>query len=342
MTKLSIVAPCHNEGPGLREFHRRASAAAIAVAGDSHEIVLVDDGSRDDTWDVIASLARSDPHVRGLRLMRNFGQQPAVTAGLSFARGERVLLSDADLQDPPEHLSSMMRLMDAEVADVVYGQRSIRRGETWFKRSATSVFYRVLNRLAAISIPIDTGDFRLMRRSVVDALAAMPERQRFVRGMVSWIGGRQVPFVYERQGRFAGETSYPLSKLIRLALDGITSFSTIPLRMASYLGLASACLSLGLLGYSLAAWAIGRNVAGWTSLIAAVSLFGAVQLLVLGVLGEYVGRLFQEVKARPVYLVDRVAMGAAEHKVPAEFSALSAAAKRDVMDALSQAVRPPG
>ncbi len=333
--RVSVVAPCHNEASGLREFHRRCSAAARAVVGEDYEIVLVDDGSRDATWDIIAALAVEDQHVTGLRLMRNYGHQPAASAGLWAARGERLLLIDADLQDPPELLGPMMQRMD-EDADVVYGQRTARLGETRFKTWTASVFYRLLSRLAATPIPPNTGDFRLMRRSIVDALAAMPERQRFIRGMVSWIGGRQVPLPYERQARFAGATSYPLRKMVRFALDAITSFSIVPLRLASYLGLAAAFLSLCLLCYSLFGWWRGDTIAGWTSVITAVTLFGAVQLLVLGIIGEYVGRLFQEAKARPLFLVDRVVLGGTEHRLPAEFTSLPAAARRDVFESLSQ------
>lgn len=332
---VSIVAPCHNEGEGLHEFHQRAAAAARAVAGDNYEIVLVDDGSRDNTWEVIAGLAMADAHVRGVRLMRNYGHQPAATAGLSMARGERVMLIDSDLQDPPELLGAMMQQIDAG-ADVVYGQRIARQGETWLKRTTAAGFYRVLQRMAATPIPRDTGDFRLMRRSIVDGLAAMPERQRFIRGMVSWIGGRQVALPYERHPRFAGVTSYPYLKLIRLALDGITSFSTVPLRMASYLGLLATLLALALLVYSLVGWAIGTTVLGWTSVITAITLFGAVQLLVLGVMGEYLGQVYQEMKGRPIYIVDRVIAERAEHRLPAEFTQLSPSARRDVVDAMAQ------
>lgn len=332
---VSIVAPCHNESEGLREFHRRSAAASRDAGADSYEIVLVDDGSTDDTWAVIVSLAQLDPNVRGVRLKRNFGQQAAVAAGLSLARGQHVMMIDSDLQDPPELLGAMLRLIE-DGADVVYGQRTARQGETWFKRTATSMFYRVLSRLAAIDIPRDTGDFRLMRRSVVDALGAMPERQRFIRGMVTWVGGRQVPLLYERQPRFAGSTSYSFSKLMRLAIDGITSFSIVPLRLASYLGLGAAVLSLGLLAYPAIQWARGQQVVGWTSLIGAICFFSAVQLLVLGVLGEYVGRLFQEVKGRPVFLIDQVVAGHAEHGVPAEFSALPEAAREVWVDAIGE------
>jgi dolichol-phosphate mannosyltransferase len=338
--RISIVAPCYNEAEGLREFHRRVSdSARAALAGDrtgtGYEIVLVDDGSRDATWDVISELAEADPRVVGVRLMRNHGHQLAVTAGLSLARGERVLLIDADLQDPPELLTDMMRTMDRG-AEVVYGQRTRREAETLFKRATASGFYRLLSRISGTPIPRDTGDFRLMSRRVVDVLSAMPERQRFIRGMVSWVGGRQVALPYERHARHAGSTSYPLRKMIAFALDAITSFSTAPLRLASWLGVAAASLSLPLLAYTLWSWAQGGTVAGWSSTIAVVTLFGAVQLIVLGILGEYVGRLFQEVKARPLFLVDTVLAGRSAHVLPADFSRLSPEARRDVWTAIQQ------
>jgi polyisoprenyl-phosphate glycosyltransferase len=334
--RVSVVAPCYNEAEGLRDFHRRASAAAQEACGADHEIVLVDDGSRDTTWEVISALATEDPRVVGVRLMRNHGHQLAVTAGLSLARGSRVLLIDADLQDPPELLPAMMRLMD-EGAEVVYGQRTRRQAETLFKKATAAGFYRLLGRLSGTPIPRDTGDFRLMSRRVVDALSAMPERQRFIRGMVSWVGGRQVPLAYERQPRHAGESKYPLRKMVGFALDAITSFSTAPLRLASWLGLAAAMLALPLMLYTVVRWAQGGTVAGWSSTIAVIALFSAVQLIVLGILGEYVGRLFQEVKARPLFLVDTVLAGRSAHALPTEFSRLSPEVRRDLWEAIQGA-----
>lgn len=336
--RVSIVAPCYNEAEGLREFHRRASAAAEAVLGAEHggpgwEVILVDDGSRDPTWDVISELAGIDGRVLGVRLMRNHGHQLAVTAGLSLARGERVLLIDADLQDPPELLAGMMRMMD-EGAEVVYGQRTRRNAESVFKRATAAGFYRLLGRLSGTPIPRDTGDFRLMSRRVVEVLAAMPERQRFIRGMVSWVGGRQVALPYERHGRHAGSTAYPLRKMAAFAVDAITSFSTAPLRLASWLGVAAAVLSMPLLLYTLWRWSQGGTVAGWSSTMAAITLFGAVQLIVLGILGEYVGRLFEEVKARPLFLVDTVLAGRNARALPTDFARLSPDARRDVMEAI--------
>jgi len=330
---VSIVAPCFNEEAGLPEFHRRAAAACREVCGERHEIVLVDDGSRDGTWRVIRGLAEADPRVVGVRLMRNQGHQAAASAGLALARGERVMLIDADLQDPPELLSQMMGAMDEEAADVVFGQRSTRAGESRFKIATASLFYRLLSRLAAVPIPADTGDFRLMRRRVVDALAAMPERQRFLRGMVSWVGGRQVALPYDRHARHAGASSYPLGKMIRFALDAITGFSTVPLRVATYIGFGAAALALVLFATTLLRWATGGTVLGWSSTMTAIVFFGAVQLIVLGILGEYVGRLFQEAKQRPMFLVDEVLAAGRSLPLPAEFAALGPMARRDLWEA---------
>ena len=230
----------------------------------SHEIILVDDGSRDGTWALIERLSAGDQHVVGVRLLRNHGHQLAAMAGLALARGDRVLLIDADLQDPPELLASMMSLMD-DGADVVYGKRSKREGESRFKLVTASLFYRLLSRLTDVPIPRDTGDFRLMTRKVVDILNAMPERHRFLRGMVSWIGGKQVPLVYERQARFAGASKYPLPKMVRFATDAVTSFSTKPLRLAVWLGVAVSTLAFLLLFYAVYAWATGHVVPGWAS-----------------------------------------------------------------------------
>lgn len=302
---LSVVIPCYNEADGLEELQRRVSASCAAEVGSDYEIVYVNDGSRDDTWQILERLSRQDTHVVAIDLARNYGHQIALSAGLRFCQGERILILDADLQDPPELLSAMMRLMDGG-AQVVYGQRRRRPGETPFKRGAAWMFYRLLGRLAEIEVPLDSGDFRLISRQVLDLLNAMPERHRFVRGMVSWIGLTQVPILYDRQPRFAGKTSYPFNKMLRLALDAITGFSVKPLRLASYLGLLTSALGIMMIGYTLIAWFRGHTLAGWTSIVAIVLVIGSVQLLMLGVLGEYVGRLYIEAKQRPLFLVAQV------------------------------------
>lgn len=331
--EVSVVAPCFNEADGLEEFHRRAASACEQACRGAYEIVLVDDGSSDRTWPVIRDLAARHPGVVGVRLMRNQGHQAAASAGLAFARGERVLLIDADLQDPPELLAAMMRTMDEEEADVVFGQRIARDGESAFKRASAAAFYRVLSRLAAVPIPVDTGDFRLMRRRIVDAVGAMPEQQRFLRGMVSWVGGRQVAFRYERHARHRGASGYSLAKMARFATDAVTGFSAVPLRLATWLGFGACLVALGLFGLTLWLWANDRTVLGWSSIVTCVVFFGAVQLVVLGILGEYVGRLFQEAKRRPLFLVDRVETGGRSHALPPGFAALGPEARQRVWDA---------
>lgn len=305
---LSVVVPCYNEEESIRELHRRVSAVCRDMAGDDHEIVLINDGSRDATWTLIEELIAEDGHVVGIDLSRNHGHQLALSAGLSVCRGHRILIIDADLQDPPELLPDMMALMDGG-ADVVYGQRRVRHGETRFKTASAALFYRVLDRLVDTRIPVDTGDFRLMSRRALDQLLAMPERHRFIRGMVSWIGFRQEPLLYDRQERFAGETKYPLSKMVRFAIDAITSFSTRPLQFASVLGIVFGMS--GVLGmiYALASWAAGNTVPGWTSVIIIVLILGSVQLFVLGIFGEYLGRMYMEAKRRPLFVIADIRRG---------------------------------
>jgi polyisoprenyl-phosphate glycosyltransferase len=337
---LSIVAPCFNEQDCLAEFHHRATAACANVVGGDYEIVLVDDGSRDRTWAVIQALSEDDRRVRGVHLMRNHGHQLAATAGLCVARGRRVMLIDVDLQDPPELLASMMEKM-SRGADVVYGRRIQRSGETWFKRASASAFYRLLSRIANVPIPQDTGDFRLMTRRVVDALLAMPERERFLRGMVSWIGGRQVPIEYERDPRHAGHTKYTLARMLRFGADAVTSFSIAPLRLAVWLGLAIAGVAMLLLVYTFWSWLSGDVVTGWTSTMTAIALFAGVQLLVLGIMGEYLGRLVLEAKGRPLFLIDCISADGLSHAVPCDFWRMPRATRQGVLEELVQAAPPP-
>jgi dolichol-phosphate mannosyltransferase len=301
---LSVVAPCYNEEEVLPEFYRRAKAVCTQL-GRSYEIVLVNDGSRDRTWPTMEHLAARDPAVVCVNLSRNHGHQLALTAGLSVCRGERVLIIDADLQDPPELLPDMLCLVERG-ADVVYGQRRQRSGETWFKRATAAAFYRLLGGLTETTIPPDTGDFRLMTRRAVEVLTAMPERHRFIRGMVSWIGFRQVPLMYDRDPRFAGETKYPLRRMVRFAADAITSFSVKPLTLATYAGAAAGCLSILLFLFALGSWLGGGTALGWTSLMACISLIGSLQFFLIGVHGEYLGRLYEQSKNRPLFIIDRV------------------------------------
>lgn len=306
--RLSIVAPCHNEEACLDVLYKRVIVAARAAVGDDFEIVLIDDGSADRTWDVICGLTERDGRVLGLRLSRNHGHQLALSAGLDLCRGNLILIIDADLQDPPELLGPMMETMVAQLADVVYAQRAERRGETWIKRATAQAFYRLLSLASdGTPIPLDTGDFRLMSRRALDVLCAMPERARFIRGMVAWIGFKQVPHRYERDERLAGKTSYPFFKMLRLASDALTGFSSAPLRLAGYAGLLFTLLAGMLIMYSVTQWFGGKTIPGWTSLIVVVLVIGSVQMFVLGLMGEYIGRLYNQSKNRPLYIVSDVA-----------------------------------
>jgi polyisoprenyl-phosphate glycosyltransferase len=298
-----VVVPCFDEEGGLRELYRRVTTACKYI-GD-YEIILVDDGSRDGSWELMREIAETDPHVVVVKLSRNHGHQLALTAGLNFARGQRVLIIDADLQDPPELLPEMMRLMD-DGADVVYGQRRRRDGETAVKTLTASFFYRLLQRLTDIDIPRDTGDFRLMTRRSLDILNSMPEESRFIRGMVSWIGLKQVSLQYDRDPRFAGSTKYPFLKMVRFAIDAITGFSIVPLRIASIFGMVVGVISLTMLTYTLGSWLLGRAVEGWTSLSTIILVISSVQFLVIGVLGEYLGRLYMQSKQRPLFIVETI------------------------------------
>jgi dolichol-phosphate mannosyltransferase len=299
---ISVVVPAYNEEQVIAETYRRLTA--VCAAGDcEYELIFVNDGSRDGTGEILRELAAQDKHVRVLGFSRNFGHQVAVTAGIDHAAGDAVVLIDADLQDPPELIPSLIARW-REGYDVVYAVRRRRRGETWFKRATAGLFYRVLQQLVDVRIPLDTGDFRLMSRRVVDCLRAMPEQHRFVRGLVSWVGFNQVGIEYERRERFAGETKYPLRKMLRFALDGITSFSFKPLQLAGVLGGYAAGIGFaGILVILYLRLCTRLTVQGWSSLMVVVLFLGGVQLLVLGVMGEYIGRVYDEVRRRPLYIL---------------------------------------
>jgi len=303
-TTVSVVIPCFSEAESLEPLHRRVSEACRAAA-DRYEIIFVDDGSKDDTWTRITALCSQDPHVRGLSLSRNFGHQPALTAGLDFAEGEWIFILDADLQDPPELLAAMLSKA-SEGYDVVYGRRIERAGETVLKRFTAAVFYRVLNKFVDISIPLDTGDFRLISRRAVDALKKMPETHRFVRGMVSWIGFKQCEIPYVREKRAAGITKYPFRKMLNFSFDAITGFCPKALRFAIYLAFCFGFACILVMGYALHGWLTGDVVPGWTSLMVVILMLGSIQLLTVGFMGEYMGRIFEEVKRRPLYIVKEV------------------------------------
>ena len=307
MPELSIVVPCFNEEACLEVLHERLTVAARRAVDEDYELVLVNDGSRDRSWEIMRELAANDPRLVAINLSRNHGHQLALTAGLDLCRGDKVLIIDADLQDPPEILPAMLETMRSNEADVVYGVRKSRRGETAFKRATAHGFYRLLSRATEVEIPLDTGDFRLMSRRALDAFLAMPEQARFIRGMVAWIGFKQIPFPYDREERFAGHTKYPLKKMLRFAFDAITGFSSAPLKLASHAGLALSIGSVLLILYIGYSWLSGRSIQGWTSLMLVVVVLGAVQMFVLALMGEYIGRLYNEVKRRPLYIIQEVA-----------------------------------
>ena len=302
---ISIIVPCFDEAAVIRETHRRLSEMAAALSELRVEFIYVDDGSRDETSAVLHELSVSDRRVRGLRLSRNFGHQIATTAGLESAAGDAVVIIDADLQDPPEVIAEMVARW-REGYRVAYGQRLDRAGETPLKLWSARVFYRWMNRLSRVQLPLDTGDFRLMDRAVVDALLRMPERDRFLRGMVSWVGFRQIAVPYRRDPRYAGESKYPLLNMLQFASDAVFSFSFAPLRLAIWTGFCALFLA-----FAGIAWAVilrfffdpSHWVRGWASLFVAILFMGGVQLISLGIIGEYVGRIYGEVKQRPLYFV---------------------------------------
>jgi glycosyltransferase involved in cell wall biosynthesis len=315
--EVSIVAPCYNEEQGLPQFVERMIAAAEACA-TSFELILINDGSRDRTWACIQAMAERYPAVVGVNLSRNHGHQMAVTAGLSLVRGARVMVIDADLQDPPELLSAMMARMD-EGFDVVYGRRKSRPNESRFKLATASMFYRVLGRLSEVEIPTDTGDFRLMSRRIVDRLNAMPEQDRFLRGMVAWLGGAQTELLYDRDARYAGETGYTLAKMLRLAVDGLAGFSRAPLRLAVVFASVGMVLAAMVIVYALIGFITGKVIPGWTSLALIMLFFGIAQLGCLAIIGAYLGRVYMQVKGRPLFLINQI-VGSAPQVAPPQHS----------------------
>jgi polyisoprenyl-phosphate glycosyltransferase len=302
---LSLVIPVFNEEAIIPELDRRLRAflGELKEVGRDWEVVFVNDGSADRSLSMLKDLAAAEPRYKVISFSRNFGHQLAITAGLDRAEGEAVVVMDADLQDPPEVVSAMLARW-REGFDVVYAVRAKRHGETWFKRATAAIFYRVLRAmLGGISIPADAGDFRLMSRPVVLTLRALRERHRFVRGMVAWVGFKQAAVSYERPARFAGETKYPFNKMLRFAIDGITSFSVVPLRIATWLGVVAGLVAVGAAAWAFVEGTRGHVVPGWTTLMILVSFGTCAQLLMTGILGEYVGRIYEEVKRRPLYVV---------------------------------------
>lgn len=304
--ELSIVIPCYEEEHGIGELVKRVSAAA-EKARLTYELILVDDGSTDRTWEKILESQERCPEIKAVKLARNHGHQLALTAGMSLVRGEKyVFILDADLQDPPELLGEMIKLMEECDADVVYGKRKKREGESFFKLLSACIFYRFLRAMTDIDIPEDTGDFRLIRRHVADTLNQMKEHSRFIRGMVSWCGGKQLPLLYFREARFADSTKYPLRKMIKLALDAITAFSIKPLRIGLKLSAWGVLIALGLLLYALFSHFFLQTKAGWSSIMATIIFLGSLQLFLLGIMGEYLGRIFADTQNRPLFLIDEI------------------------------------
>jgi glycosyltransferase involved in cell wall biosynthesis len=305
--KYSFIVPIYNEEDTLFEMYRRVRAVMDQMDG-SVELVLVNDGSRDRSLSLMRELHEKDPQVCYLSLARNFGHQVAVTAGLNFVRGQAIVILDADLQDPPELIPALVEKWQ-QGYQVVYAQRTKRRRESWFKRLPAYVFYRLMRRLADVDIPVDTGDFCLMDRQVVDVLNTMPERNRYIRGLRSWVGLQQTSVYFEREPRFAGEVKYTFRKSLSLAVNSLVSFSKLPLRLSTYVGLLAAGAAV-LMAVLVLYWRIvapASPLTGFASIMIAIFFLGAVQLVSIGILGEYVGRIYEEVKGRPLYVLSEVA-----------------------------------
>ena len=326
---LSVVVPCMNEEAVLFGTHQRL-VQALHAAGIFFELIYVDDGSTDTTPSILRVLQQQDAHVRVIRFSRNFGHQIAITAGLEHAAGDAVVVIDADLQDPPEVIVEFLKKWE-EGHEVVYGVRTERDGESAFKLWTAKIFYRLINRLSDTRIPLDTGDFRLLDRKVVDALLSMPERDRYVRGMISWLGFSQCAVPYHRAARTAGVTKFSVWRMLHFATDGVVSFSILPLRLATWTGfLASGVALLGIIAVVLEKYLhVTGLVQGWSSTVIAVLFMGGVQLVCLGIIGEYVGRAYGEVKRRPLYIVqERIGFAGGSSLTPVEVFPQSAAGQR--------------
>ncbi len=305
MKKVAVIVPCYNEEEVILESYRRTKEVIMKLPLPA-EIIYINDGSRDNTRFLLNEIAASDPQVKVLHFSRNFGHQPAVTAGINYCDADMAIIIDADLQDPPELIPDLLALQEKEEANVVYCVRQSRDGESFFKKISAKLFYRMLNYMSEVVFPLDTGDFRLIDRKVMDEFDRFKEHGKYIRGLISWVGFKQVPFYYEREARFAGQTKYPLSKMLKFASTAMLYFSKKPLRLASSLGFLSVFVGLFLaLWFTLGKiYGFSNAESGWTSIITIITFFGGVQLLTVGVLGQYIGILFDEVKARPEYIVD--------------------------------------
>lgn len=311
---LSIVAPVFNESEIIGAFHDRVAQVMKSLA-IGYEIVFVDDGSTDGSYAKLVALSAAEPHVKVIRFSRNFGHQIAITAGMDFAKGDAVVVIDSDLQDPPEVIREFVKKWQ-EGYDVVYGVRSQRIGEGRLKLLTANLFYRLLRTVAKIDVPVDVGDFRLMSKRAVQQLRELREKDRFVRGLASWIGFKQAGVEYERESRYAGVTKYPFAKMFKFAWDGITSFSTTPLKLATWLGYSASMLAFLYACSVFVQKALGYTVQGWATIMVAMLFLGGVQLISLGIIGEYIGRIFNEVKQRPLYVIEEIheSKGAADEE----------------------------
>ena len=307
MKKISVVIPMYYEEEVAKECYEKVSNVLKSLEKKyDYEIIFVNDGSKDKTLEILKDIAKDDKRAKIISFSRNFGHQAAVTAGLKEVSGDAIVIIDADLQDPPELIPQMLELWE-QGNEVIYGKRKTRKGESAFKLLTAKMFYKTLNALSDVEIPKDTGDFRLSDRKVVDVINSLPEHNKFLRGLFSWVGFKQEAYEYERQERYAGKTKYPLKKMLKLASDGIISFSTKPLKLVGALGVVSIIISIILLIYALISYIFKLNQlsAGWTSIIVAVTFFAGVQLLSLWVISEYIGRIYDESKGRPQYIVDK-------------------------------------
>lgn len=306
MKKVSVVIPMYYEEAVAEECYNRVSTVLKNIENYEYEIIFVNDGSKDKTLEILENISKKDSNVKIISFSRNFGHQVAVTAGIQYVTGDAVVIIDADLQDPPELIPEMLKLWE-QGNEVIYGKRKIRVGESKFKLLTAKMFYKTLNALSDVEIPKDTGDFRLVDKKVIDVVNAMPEHNKFLRGLFSWVGFKQTAYEYERKERFAGKTKYPLKKMLKLAADGIISFSTKPLKIVGGLGIISIILSLVILIYSLISYIFQLNnlTAGWTSIMVAITLFSGVQLLSIWIMSEYIARIYDETKNRPQYVIDK-------------------------------------
>ena len=304
--KVSIVVPMYYEEKVVEECYNRLKNVVTRIKEYDYEIIFINDGSKDKTLDILQKIANKDKNVKVISFSRNFGHQCAVTAGIKYVTGDAIVIIDADLQDPPELIPDMLKLWE-EGNEVIYGKRKVRKGESAFKLLTAKMFYKTLNALSDVEIPKDTGDFRLVDRKVVDVINSLPEHNKFLRGLFSWVGFKQYPFEYERQERFAGETKYPLKKMLKLASDGIISFSSKPLKLVGGIGIFSIIISFLLLIYAIIAYIFKFSglTAGWTSIIVAITFFAGVQLLSIWIMSEYIARIYDETKNRPQYIIDK-------------------------------------